>query len=67
MLNESGLHRMKLVAIRESFDCSDASPLVHDRESETGVNALSVDENRACAALSQFATFLDPGQMKPIS
>jgi hypothetical protein len=58
VLEESGLHRMKLAVFRESFDGGDFILLVHHREGEAGIDAPSVHVHGAGAALPVIASFL---------
>src|SRR5437867_13438494 len=52
LLDECGLHGMQLVAIGESFNGRDLIAFVHHRQREAGINASSVYQYGAGAALA---------------
>ena len=57
MLEKRLLHRMQFIALREPFDRGDLVAFVHDGESEAGIDAPAVDQDRAGAALAMIAAF----------
>ena len=67
MLDERGLHWMKLFAIGQAFDRGDLIAFMHDRESETGIDASSVYQNRARATLAVIAAFFRTGEMQSLT
>ena len=67
MLDERRLHRMQLVAVRETFDRRDLVAFVRDREAEAGINAPAIHEDGARTALAVIATFLRTGEMQMLA
>jgi hypothetical protein len=43
------------------------SAVLHDRQSKTGVDPPTLDQDRACAALPVVAAFLCSGEIKTIA
>ena len=64
MPDERGLQRMQRIGRAQSFDGRDIASFVHDRQSEAGVDTLSVEDHRAGAALAMIAPFLCSGEMQ---
>src|SRR5437763_13883308 len=60
VLNKRSLHRMQLVAVRDAFDGGDLIPFMHDRERKTGIDATTVYQTRAGAALTVLAALFRP-------
>src|SRR5204862_4230505 len=58
MLDKCGLHWMEFFPVRQTFDCRDLVALMHDCERQARVNAATVHQHRACAALAMVASFL---------
>ena len=58
------LHRMQFVPMTEAFDSRDVIAIVRDGQRQTGINAPTVDEDRASAALPVIAAFFRAGQME---
>ena len=58
MLDEGGLHRMQRFAVGEAFDRGDRLAVVHDRQRQAGIDAPSVQQHGAGAALAVVAAFL---------
>ncbi len=58
VLDESRLHRMKLVTVRKTFDRRNLVALMRERETQAGIDAAPIHENRARTALTMIATFL---------
>ena len=67
MLDEGRLHRMQILAVGEPFDRGDGLAVVHHRERQAGVDAASIDQHRAGAALTVVATFLRAGQREMLT
>src|SRR5262249_46324575 len=63
MRDEGGLHRVKLVAVRDAFDCRDLGSVMADGERKTGIDSPAVDQNRAGPALAAVAALLRSGQV----
>jgi hypothetical protein len=51
----------------EPLDSCDMSAVLHDRESKTGVDPPTLDQDRACAALPVIAALLCSGQTETIA
>ena len=62
MSDERVLHRMQLVAVRETFDRPDALALRLDREHQAGPHRLIVEDHGTCATDAVLATDMRPGQ-----
>src|SRR3954464_11831332 len=62
MVDEGGLHGMEVVAVGQALDRRDLVAVMHQGEAETAVDPLSIDDNRARAALSLIASLFCPGQ-----
>src|SRR5438067_6070059 len=58
MLHERCLDWMQLLAVRQTFDCGDFVALMHNRETQTGINSPSVHQHRAVRTLPMLATLL---------
>ena len=67
MLEEGGLDGLEVVAFGETLDGGDLGSVDHDGESEAGVDAAAVDEDRACSALAMVAAFLTAGEVQVLS
>jgi len=67
MLNEGGLHRVKLITTRQTLDCGHSSPLDTNRERQATQDAPAVNMYGAGAALSLIAPFLGAGQGEMMS
>src|SRR5438105_12557921 len=63
-LNESGLQRMKLLALRETFNRFDIPSLDQCGERQARLHALAIQEHRAGAALTEAATLLRAGKVQ---
>src|SRR5438477_2068542 len=55
MLHERCLDRMQLLAVRQTFDRSDFLAVMNNRETQTGINASAIHQNRAGTALPMVA------------
>ena len=66
-LDEGGLQRMKLIALRQAFDGRDLAPLHERGEREARFHALAVHQHRAGAALAEAAAFLRAGEMQVLA
>src|SRR4051812_18643938 len=64
VLQKRRLDRMQLIAVRETFDRCDLIALMHDGETETGINPAAVDEHRARSALTVIAAFFRTGELQ---
>src|SRR5215469_16049653 len=62
MAHERGLHRMESVLLGQALDGGDLVTIMHHRERQAAIDALSVDDDRAGAALSLVAALLRAGQ-----
>src|SRR5436305_11056646 len=58
MAYERGLHRVQNALFGQTLDGGDLVAIMHHRECQTAVDALSVDDDRAGAALSLVAALL---------
>ena len=67
MLDECRLHRVHMLRGPETFDRGHVVVLMHDRKRETGVDAPTIDNHRAGAALTVVAAFLGAGQMQMLA
>ena len=67
MSDESGLHRMKLVAARDALDRQDIGAVVADRQSQARIDPSAVDQDRAGAALAAVASLLGSGQVQTLA
>jgi hypothetical protein len=63
MLNESGLHGMKMIGLTQSFNGGDLIVRVHDGKRETRVDPSSIDVDRASPALAVIAALLGAGEI----
>jgi len=60
MLDEGALQRMQFFTIGETFDGRDLVAFMRDSETEAGIDAPPVDQDRARAALAVIAAFFEP-------
>ena len=67
MLDERGLQRVQVPAVREPLDRRDLGALDGDGEQEAGVRATAVDEDRAGTALAVVAALLRACQAKVLA
>src|SRR5215470_15556560 len=67
MAHESGLHRMESALFGQALDGGDLVAIMHYRERQTAIDALSIDDDRAGAALSLVAALLRTGQREMLS
>ena len=67
MLDEGGLHRMQLLALRETFDGRDLVAFHSRGEKETGIHPPAIDEHGAGAALAMVAAFLRAGEVEMLA
>jgi hypothetical protein len=58
---------MELTRGSQALDGGDAASLVHQGERQAGINAASVDNDRAGSALAVIATFFSPGKMQVLA
>ena len=63
VLEERSLNGMQFITPRKTFDGRNLPTLVHDGESQAGVDADAVDVYGACAALTVIATLLRAGKV----
>ena len=66
-LDEGGLQRMKLLALRQAFDGRDLASLHESGERKARFHALAVHQHRAGAALAEAAAFLRAGEMQVLA
>ena len=64
VLNEGGLHGVKVIGLTDPFDGGDLVVRVHDGEGEAGVDAATINVDGACSALTVVAALLRAGQNK---
>jgi hypothetical protein len=64
VLDEGGLHRVKVTGLADAFDGGDLVVRMHDGKGEAGVDPATVDMDGACSALAVVATLLGTGQGK---
>jgi hypothetical protein len=62
VIYERRLQRVQIVWRAEAFNRGDACALVHDRERQAGINASSIRDHRARAALPLIASFFRAGE-----
>src|SRR5262245_12114963 len=67
MAHESGLHGMQRALLCQTFDGGDLVAVMHHRECQAAIDALSIDDDRAGAALSLVAALLRTGQREMLS
>lgn len=67
MLDERGLHRVKIAGPPETFDGRDLLSFMHDRECQAGIDAAAIDDDGAGAALAVIAAFLRPSEMEVLA
>jgi hypothetical protein len=67
LFNEGGLHRMKLITARQTFDGGDRSPLDANGERQATKDPPTVNMNSAGAALSMIASLFGAGQGEMMS
>src|SRR5262252_8645602 len=67
MAYESGLHGMQRALLCQTFDGGDLVAVMHHRECQAAIDALSIDDDRAGAALSLVAALLRTGQREMLS
>src|SRR5215813_6761932 len=58
MAHESGLHGMQRALLCQTFDGGDLVAVMHHRECQAAIDALSIDDDRAGAALSLVAALI---------
>ena len=63
-LYERGLHRVQVAGRAESFDRRDAASVVHDCQRQARIDAASIDDHRACTALTVIAALLGSREMQ---
>jgi hypothetical protein len=62
MRDERALHRMQLVTVGKTFDCSNALALRLDREHQAGSYRVIVEDHRASAAHAVLTADVRPSQ-----
>ena len=62
MRDERVLHRMQLITVGETFDCSDTFALRLDREHQAGPYRVIVEDHRASAAHAVLTADVRPSQ-----
>ncbi len=67
VLNECGLHGVKVIGLTDPFDGGDLVVRVHDGEGEAGVYAATINVDGARSALTVVAALLGAGQSKVLS
>ena len=67
MRDEGGLHRMEHVALGEALDGDDLGAVEAQRESQTRIDPLPVQEHGASAALPAVAALLGSGQIEALA
>jgi hypothetical protein len=65
--DESALHWMEPLAVRQPLDCGDLVVLVGDRKREAGKGSATVDVHRAGAALPVVAALLAARQAEMVA
>src|SRR4051812_16715058 len=63
VFKERRLHRMQLIATRQTFYGGDLLAFMRQRQREAAIDAAAIRQNGACAALSVVATFLSAGEL----
>src|SRR5262249_29769892 len=66
VLHESALQRIESLALAQSLDCLDRAPVHPYGKLAARIAGFSVNENRACAALSSITADLGAGQTQVI-
>ena len=64
MLDEGGLERMQLVALRQAFDRRDLGAVVHRGQRQAGDDPPAVEQDRARAAGALVAALLRAGEIE---
>ena len=67
VLDEGGLHGMKIARLAETFDCRDLVAFMHDSEGQAGIDAASVDHDSARTTLAVITSLLGSGQMEMLA
>jgi hypothetical protein len=67
MRDESGLHRMELIATRDALDREHIGAVMTYREGQAGVDAAAIDQHGTGAALAAVASFLAAGQIETLT
>ena len=67
VLDECGLHRVKLFSRGQPFNRRDALSLLRNRQRETRQNTRVIRQHRAGAALAVVAALLGPHQMQTLA
>src|SRR5258708_6834041 len=67
MVDERLLQRMQLSVGCEAFDRGDLGAIVHDRKRQARIDAPSVNQYGAGAALALIAAFLRAGQVEALA
>ncbi len=67
MLDESRLHRVKILSVSQSLNGGHFIAIVHQSKTEARLDAPAVDDDRASATLSMIAPFLAACQVKAIA
>ena len=67
VLDERALHWMQLFAIGQTFYGRDLVAFMRDSETEAGIDAPPVHQNRARATLAVVASFLRAGEVQPLA
>ena len=62
MAHKCGLHRVEIAVFFQTLDGSDLVVRMHHGERQAAVDALSIDDRRAGAALAVIAAFLAAGE-----
>jgi hypothetical protein len=67
VLDERGLHGVKVVGLADAFNGGDLVALMHDGEGQAAVHAAAVDVHRACAALAVIAALFGAGEVDALA
>ena len=67
VIDEGLLQRMQRAVFGKPFDGGDLGAVLHDGEREAGIDAPSVDQDRAGAALAVVAAFLGAGEVEMVA
>ena len=67
MLDQGGLHWVQVVGCTQALDGRDVGAFMHDRERQTRVDAPSLDDHRAGAALTVIAALFAACQMQMLA
>jgi hypothetical protein len=67
VVNEGLLHGIECASVGETFDRRHVRAVFHDRQGQTGVDALAIHQDRASPALPMVASLFGAGQVEVLA